>query len=95
MLFSDHIFPDPRAAACEAAMTAYDEAYSAAIDAIDANTVNAWKAAWKAAAVWLFAAQDLPMGTEGKEEAIGYAKEAKAEAERLVKKAEEKADRKA
>ncbi|MCP4243645.1 MAG: hypothetical protein GY772_24085, partial [bacterium] len=81
-----------RAAAYKAAKSAFLEAYCAAIDA---DTVKAWKAAWKAAAVWLFAAQDLPTNTEGKEEAIGYAKEAKAEAERLVKEAEEKADRKA
>ena len=77
-------------------MTAHLEAYCAAIDD---DTVKAWKAAWKAAAVWLFAAQDLPTNTEGKEEAIGYAEkakaEAKAEAKCKAKEAEEKADRKA
>ena len=49
---------------------------------------EAWNAAWMAAATWADAADDLPRGTDGKEEAERKAKEAKAEAE-------EKAERKA
>ena len=73
-------------------MTAHLEAYCAAIDA---DTVEAWTDVWVAAAGWLFAAQDLLTGTEGKEEAIGYAKEAEDKAERKAKEAKEKAERKA